>query len=72
MRTALLLSTAMLAAVAAIPVQAQSTESAVLEEIVVTAQRRSENLQKVAVAVSAVSANALTLRVDSTSSVRSR
>lgn len=55
MRAPLLLSTAALVAIAAIPAHAQSTDAAVLEEIVVTAQRRSENLQKVAVAVSAVS-----------------
>ncbi len=59
MRATLLLSTAVLTALAAHPVQAQSTDTGVLEEIVVTAQRRSENLQKVAVAVSAVSADDL-------------
>ena len=59
MRAPLLLSTAILTAIAVHPVQAQSTDTGALEEIVVTAQRRSENLQKVAVAVSAISADDL-------------
>lgn len=59
MRATLLLSTAILTAIAVHPAQAQSTDTGVLEEIVVTAQRRSENLQKVAVAVSAISADDL-------------
>lgn len=54
----LLLSTALL--VAPVPASlAQDAGEAGLEEIVVTAQRRSENLQKVAIAVSAISADDL-------------
>ncbi|MFV3126940.1 TonB-dependent receptor [Niveispirillum sp. KHB5.9] len=53
MRATLLLTTALLSAVTA---SAQSADQGMLEEIIVTAQRRSENLQKVAVAVSAIGA----------------
>jgi iron complex outermembrane recepter protein len=61
MRAWLLAGTVLTCAVGVQPATAQQSTSAVaLEEVVVTAQRREENLQKAAVAVSAVAGEALT------------
>lgn len=66
MKTLLLTGAAMACALAPMTVQAQSAgqqpeaDYVGLEDIVVTAQRRSENLQKAAIAVSAVSGETLT------------
>ena len=42
------------------PVLAQSSQSAVLEEIVVTAQKRQQNLQTVPIAITTISSDQIT------------
>jgi iron complex outermembrane receptor protein len=60
-RVALLASAGFVGAATAAHAQAaQTTEPAALEEVVVTAQKRSENVQNIPVAVTAVSAETLT------------
>jgi iron complex outermembrane receptor protein len=62
MRQLLLAGSAIACAMSGLHAQAQEagTQSVSLEEVVVTAQRREENLQKAALAVSAVTGDALT------------
>lgn len=60
-RSTLALAVAMAAATQTAPTYAQSSE-AVLEEVTVTARRRSENLQDVPIAVTALSGDALSMR----------
>jgi iron complex outermembrane receptor protein len=68
MKSALISSTAILVALSAAPVLAQSASgdttanSSVMEDIVVTAQRREQNLQNVPIAVSAFGATELNRR----------
>ncbi len=72
LRLALTLSASVASLIAAAPVMAQTTgDSAQIEEIVVTAQRREERLQDVPIAVTAANAEGLAVaRVDNIVNIR--
>ncbi len=59
LRAALMTGACFIGALGALPALAQKAENDGIDEVTVTAQKRSENLQDVPVAVTAVSANAL-------------